>query len=62
MDKAEEDRQIVLKAQEEAAAAKKAEQEARKKADAEAKKSAEASKDEEMQDAELVQPNDIEEA
>lgn len=61
-DKIEAERQAVIKAQEEAAAAKKAEAEAKKKAEEEAKKNSEGSKDEEMKDAEAVQPDGVEEA
>lgn len=60
LDKVEADRQAILKAQEEAAAAKKAELEAKRAADAEAKKAAEP-KDEEMKDADTVKPNAVEE-
>lgn len=61
-DKVEEERQVVLRAQEEAAAAKQAEIQAKKKAEEEAKKAAEGSKDEEMKDADAVQPDGVEEA
>lgn len=60
LDKVEADRQAILKAQEEAAAAKKAELEAKRAADAEAKKAAEP-KDEEMKDADTVKPDAVEE-
>jgi heat shock 70kDa protein 4 len=67
-DKQEEERQKVLKAQEEAAAKKRAELEAKKKADDEAKKAEEAKnapepKDTEMTDAngETVKPDGVEE-
>lgn len=61
-DKIEEERQAVLRAQEEAAAAKQAEIQARKKAEDEAKKQAEGKKDEEMKDVDAQQqPDGIEE-
>ncbi|KAI9696781.1 MAG: adenyl-nucleotide exchange factor sse1 [Candelina mexicana] len=60
LDKVEADRQAILKAQEEAAAAKKAELEAKKATEAEAKKAAEP-KDEEMKDADTVKPDAVEE-
>ncbi|KAI9784677.1 MAG: adenyl-nucleotide exchange factor sse1 [Candelina submexicana] len=59
LDKVEADRQAILKAQEEAAAAKKAELEAKKATEAEAKKAAEP-KDEEMKDADTVKPDAVE--
>jgi heat shock 70kDa protein 4 len=62
-DKVEEERQAALKAAEEAAAAKRAEAEARK-AEEDAKKKAEApaeQKDEEMTDADVVHPVEVEE-
>ncbi|KAI9715604.1 MAG: Heat shock protein hsp88 [Candelaria pacifica] len=60
LDKVEADRQAILKAQEEAAAAKKAELEAKRATEAEAKKAAEP-KDEEMKDADTVKPDAVEE-
>lgn len=61
-DKIEEERQTVLKAQQEAAMAKQAEIEARKRAEEEKKKAAEPdAKDEEMKDADTIKPDDIEE-
>lgn len=63
-DKIEEERQRVLKAQQEAHAQKQAEIE-RKKREAEAAKQAQAPpepKDEEMKDAEATKPDDVEEA
>ena len=66
-DKIEEERQVVLKAQEEAAAKKRAEAEAKKKAEEDAKKAAEPKKtedkDTEMTDAdgEAVKPDSVEE-
>lgn len=59
-DKLEEERQAVTRAQEEAAAAKRAEMESKKKAEEEAKRAAEGSKDEEMQDAGATQPEGTE--
>ncbi|KAF2193090.1 heat shock protein Hsp88 [Zopfia rhizophila CBS 207.26] len=62
-DKIEEERQAVLKKQQEAAAAKQAEIE-RKKREEEAKRQAEAppeQKDEEMKDADAVKPDEVEE-
>jgi len=64
LDKIEEERQAVLKAQEEEAARKRAEIEAKKKAEEEAKKAAEpAAQDTEMKDAdgEAVKPDSVEE-
>ena len=68
-DKIEEERQAILKAQEEEAAKKRAEAEAKKKAEEEAKKAAaptksEEPKDTEMKDApdgETVKPDSVEE-
>ncbi|KAK0513678.1 hypothetical protein JMJ35_004042 [Cladonia borealis] len=67
-DKVEEERQAVLKAEEEKAAKKRAELEARKKAEEDAKKAKEGKKDEapasqdtEMKDADVVQPDAVEE-
>lgn len=61
-DKIEEERQTVLKAQQEAAMAKQAEIEARKRAEEEKRKAAEPdAKDEEMKDADTIKPDDIEE-
>lgn len=69
-DKVEEERQAVLKAEEEKAAKKRAELEARKKAEEDAKKAKEGKKDEapsagkedtEMKDADVVQPDGVEE-
>lgn len=68
-DKVEEERQAVLKAEEEKAAKKRAELEARKKAEADAKTAKEGKKDEapaskedtEMKDADVVQPEGVEE-
>lgn len=51
----------MLKVQEEAAAAKQAEIQAKKKAEDDAKKAAEPPKDEEMKDAEVAQPDEVEE-
>lgn len=71
MDKVEEERQAVLKAEEEKAAKKRAEMEAKKKAEEEAKKAAEANnaeganganaEDTEMKDADAVKPDGVEE-
>ncbi len=64
LDKVEEERQALLKAQEEEAARKKAEQDAKKKAEEEAKKASEpATQDTEMKDAdgEAVKPDSVEE-
>jgi len=68
LDKIEEERQAILKVQEEAAAKKRAETEAKKKVDDEAKKTAEPQaeepKDTEMKDApdsETVKPDSVEE-
>ena len=68
-DKVEEERQAVLKAEEEKAAKKRAELEARKKAEEDAKKAKEGKKedapaareDTEMKDADVVQPDAVEE-
>lgn len=61
-DKIEEERQTVLKAQQEAAMAKQAEIEARKRAEEEKRKAAEPdAKDEEMKDADTIKPDDVEE-
>ena len=68
-DKVEEERQAVLKAEEEKAAKKRAELEARKKAEEDAKKAKEGKKDEapagkedaEMKDPDVVQPDGVEE-
>lgn len=61
-DKIEEERQTILKAQQEAAMAKQAEIEARKRAEEEKRKAAEPdAKDEEMKDADTIKPDDIEE-
>lgn len=61
-DKIEEERQTVLKAQQEAAMAKQAEIEARKRAEEEKRKAAEPdAKDEEMKDVDTIKPDDIEE-
>ena len=69
-DKVEEERQAVLKAEEEKAAKKRAELEARKKAEEDAKKAKEVGKkdeaptskeDTEMKDADVVQPDGVEE-
>ena len=70
-DKVEEERQAVLKAEEEKAAKKRAELEARKKAEEDAKKAKEGGKkdevpstgkeDTEMKDADVVQPDGVEE-
>ena len=66
LDKIEAERQALQKAREEAEAAKRAEREAAKRAEDEAKKAAggseAASKDEEMKDADTVQPDAVEEA
>jgi len=59
-DKQEEERQAVLKAQEEEAAKKRAEAEAKRKAEEDAKKASEP-KDAEMKDAEAVKPDEVEE-
>jgi len=70
MDKIEEERQIVLRAEEEKAAKKKAEADAKKKAEEEAKKAAEpkkaegangTSEDTDMKDADVMQPDGVEE-
>lgn len=70
MDKIEEERQAVLKAEEEKAAKKRAEAEAKKKAEEEAKKAAEpkkaegangATEDTDMKDADVIQPDGVEE-
>ena len=70
MDKIEEERQAVLRAEEEKAAKKRAEAEAKKKAEEEAKKAAEpknvegangTSEDTDMKDADVIQPDGIEE-
>lgn len=72
LDKVEEERQAVLKIEQEKAAKKKAEQEAKKKAEDDAKKAAEAQKaenapataggeDTEMPDAEPLKPDVVEE-
>ncbi|KAI9816254.1 MAG: adenyl-nucleotide exchange factor sse1 [Pycnora praestabilis] len=63
LDKVEAERQAVQKAQEEAAAAKKAERDAKKAAEDAAKKPAPepVNKDEEMQDADTVKPDSVEE-
>ena len=73
LDKVEEERQTVLKIEQEKAAKKKAEQEAKKKAEDDAKKAAEAKKaenapataggddDTEMPDAEALKPDVVEE-
>ena len=70
-DKIEEERQAVLKIEEEKAAKKRAEIEARKKAEEDAKKKSEPKKekeestvngeDTEMKDADAVKPNEVEE-
>jgi len=65
-DKIEEERQKILRVQQEAAAQKQAEIE-RKKREEEAKRQAEApapqeTKDEEMKDADSAKPNEVEEA
>lgn len=61
-DKIEEERQTVLKAQQEAAMAKQAEIEARKRAEEERRKASEPeAKDEEMKDADTVKPDEVEE-
>jgi heat shock protein 4 len=61
-DKIEEERQTILKAQQEAAMAKQAEIEARKRAEEEKRKATEPdAKDEEMKDADTIKPDDIEE-
>ena len=72
LDKIEEERQAVLKIEEEKAAKKKAEIEAKKKAEEEAKKAAEpkktdganggsGSEDTEMKDADVLKPDGVEE-
>ncbi len=70
MDKIEEERQAVQRAEEEKAAKKKAEAEAKKKAEEEAKKAAEPKKaegangtteDTDMVDADVIQPDGVEE-
>lgn len=69
MDKIEEERQAVLRADEEKAAKKRAEAEAKKKAEDEAKKAAEPKKaegangteDTDMKDADVIQPDGVEE-
>lgn len=60
-DKQEEERQAVLKAQEEEAAKKRAEADAKKKAEEEAKKASEP-KDAEMKDADAQKQDGVEEA
>ena len=70
MDKIEEERQAVLRAEEEKAAKKRAEAEAKKKAEEEAKRAAEpknaegangTSEDTDMKDSDVIQPDGIEE-
>ena len=70
MDKIEEERQAVLRAEEEKAAKKRAEAEAKKKAEEEAKKAPEPKKaegangnneDTDMKDADVIQPDGVEE-
>ena len=72
LDKIEEERQAVLKIEEEKAAKKKAEIEAKKKAEEEAKKAAEpkktdganggnGSEDTDMKDADVIKPDGVEE-